>query len=96
MDVQGYEQRVLQGSERIFSEGKVAAIFTEILFVPLYEDQVYFQNLYADLWRHGFRLVYIYNPVVNELKFLSWCDALFVHPDVMVHRLAVHLRMYRI
>jgi FkbM family methyltransferase len=89
MDVQGYEQRVLQGGGGVLSQGKVATIFIEMLFVPLYDGQAYFHDLYADLWQRGFRLTGVYNPIHNAQHFLSWCDALFVHPDVLASRLAV-------
>jgi FkbM family methyltransferase len=83
LDVQGYERRVLQGGEQMLSRGKVAVILTEVLFAQLYEGQSYFQDLYADLWKYGFRLANIYNPSVNNRHFISWCDALFVNPEVM-------------
>jgi FkbM family methyltransferase len=87
MDVQGYEQRVLRGVRRMLEQEKVPAILTEVLFTPLYNDQTYFHDLYADLWQHGFRLTGLYNPALNEQHFLSWSDALFVHPRVLAGRL---------
>lgn len=87
MDVQGYEQHVLKGGNGMLSGEKVAAVFTEVLFAPLYDGQAYFQDLYADLWKGGFRLVQLYNPALNGQRFLSWCDALFVHPEALSRRL---------
>jgi FkbM family methyltransferase len=86
MDVQGYEQRVLRGGHGMLSQQKVASVFTEVLFAPLYDGQAYFQDLYADLWKCGFRLVQLYNPALNEQQFLSWCDALFIHPEALARR----------
>jgi FkbM family methyltransferase len=83
MDTQGYELKVLQGAERMVAGGNVAAIFSEVLFAPIYEGQTYFHDIYEHLWARGFRLVSLYGVQLNNQKFTSWCDALFVHPEVL-------------
>lgn len=88
MDTQGYELNVLKGGERMLAGGNVAAIFSEVLFAPIYEGQTCFHDLYAHLWSRGFRLVSLYGVALNHQKFSSWCDALFVHPEVLQRNLA--------
>jgi FkbM family methyltransferase len=87
LDAQGYEQRILLGGEGMLAGGKVAAVFAEVLFAPLYEGQAYFHEIYGELWKHGFRLTSIYSPAVNSGHYISWCDALFIHPETLRRRL---------
>lgn len=86
MDTQGYELKVLQGAENMISSGKVATIFSEVLFASIYDGQAYFHDIYEHLWARGFRLVNLYGVGVNDQKFVSWCDAVFVHPEVLARR----------
>ena len=88
MDTQGYELKVLQGAERMLTGGKVAAVFSEVLFAPIYQNQTYFHDVYNHLWALGFRLVNLYGVEMNPQKYSSWCDALFVHPEVLRLNLA--------
>jgi FkbM family methyltransferase len=88
VDTQGYDLKVLQGAERMVAGGYVAAIYTEVLFAPMYEGQTYFHDIYGHLWARGFRLVSLYGVALNSQKFTSWCDALFLHPEILRSSLA--------
>ena len=87
-DTQGYDLNVLRGAEQVVSCGKVAAILAEVLFTPLYAGQAYFPEIYDYLLERDFRLVNLYGVGPNAKKYVSWCDALFVQPDVLAERLA--------
>jgi FkbM family methyltransferase len=65
IDTQGYEMSVLAGAEATL--GKVRALQIEMSFVPLYEGQALFHEVYAYLINKGFRMVDI--------------DPMFIHPD---------------
>ncbi len=86
MDVQGFENRVLAGGEGMLAEGKVAAVLAEVLFAPLYQDQCFFHDIYARMWNLGFRLAGTYELSRTSSQYLSWCDALFIHPEVLAKR----------
>jgi FkbM family methyltransferase len=88
MDVQGFESRVLTGGEAMLAQGKVAAVLAEVLFAPLYKDQCFFHDIYDRMWSLGFRLAGTYELSRNSSHYLSWCDALFIHPEVMAERLS--------
>lgn len=88
MDTQGYELKVLQGADHMLASGNISAIYSEVLFAPLYRNQAYFHDIYGHLYARGFRLVNLYGIVLNRQKFASWCDALFVHPEVLRYNLA--------
>lgn len=88
MDTQGYEMHVLGGAKRFLAEERVAAVLTEVLFVPIYSGQCYFDALYARLHQAGFRFVKFYSPTHNPDGYLSYCDALFIHPEVLKRRVA--------
>lgn len=88
MDTQGYEMHVLNGGQNFLRQARVAAVLTEVLFVPVYRGQCYFDALYAKLHAAGFRFVKFYSPTYNGDGYLSYCDALFVHPEVLKRRIA--------
>jgi len=81
IDTQGYDLKVLQGSERLIAANQVAVVFAEVLFVPLYVGQAYFHHIYEHLAGRGFWLVGLYDVEVNVRKYASWANALFVSPE---------------
>ena len=89
MDTQGFELRVLRGGKNTLRAGKVAAIYTEMLFVPLYSGQAYFHEIYKVLVQLGYKLVQLYECNYGQEKHLKWCDALFIHPEVLRRRMGV-------
>ena len=80
MDTQGYELHVLAGAEQTIRANNIAVVYSEVLFVPLYKGQAYFPEVYEHLVSRGFGLVNFYDTHYNDDGYLSWCDALFVHP----------------
>ncbi len=76
MDIQGGEGRALEGAARLLAERRIRMIYSEVLFAPLYQEQVTFSQLTAQLERCGYQLFALY-----ELKTmaagLAWADAIF-------------------
>ncbi|MEA2715131.1 MAG: hypothetical protein QOG91_159 [Candidatus Parcubacteria bacterium] len=52
LDVQGYEDRVLRGAERLLAD--VSVIIAETSFYPLYAGQILFDGIYRTLAEKGF------------------------------------------
>ncbi|MDI6701320.1 MAG: FkbM family methyltransferase [bacterium] len=52
LDVQGYEDRVIQGGMETFKNAKV--IITEVSFFELFKEQVFFDEIYDQLRMMGF------------------------------------------
>ena len=83
LDVQGYELNVLAGASGLLNSRKIGLILTEVNFVPLYESQAYFHQVYQFLLDRGFQLVSLYNETRWDGPALNWADALFVNKQGM-------------
>ncbi len=76
IDVQGYEQKVLEGSQGILPQ--VKAIQLEVSFVPLYQGDLIFGDMLDYMNHLGYALAYL-NPCffdVNKVQLLQ-ADAIF-------------------
>lgn len=78
MDCQGYELRVLEGAGRFLSPRHIRFIYTEVLFVPLYEEQTEFVDIFQTLAKLDFKFVGFYGRRHAPNGVLKWCDALFM------------------
>ncbi|MBT9139076.1 MAG: hypothetical protein DDT31_01656 [Syntrophomonadaceae bacterium] len=65
IDTQGYESKVLKGAEA--SLNRIATIQLEMSLIPLYEDELLFNELYALLCEKGYSLVSI-EPGFSDSK----------------------------
>ncbi len=80
IDTQGADINVLKGGEKMMDGFKVCAVLVEVLFVPLYEGQGWFDEIYAWLKCKGFKLVKLYDVAhADRTKEAKWADALFVN-----------------
>jgi FkbM family methyltransferase len=61
IDVQGFELEVLQGTFGIMPD--IAAIVCEVNLVPFYEGQASFEDIYAFMRQHDFKLADIAEPI---------------------------------
>jgi FkbM family methyltransferase len=79
LDVQGYEDRVLDGAQRILRQSKL--VITEVSFEPLYRDQVLFDAIYRRLIADGFSYHGNWEQLVSPLdgRILQG-DAIFLRP----------------
>jgi FkbM family methyltransferase len=78
IDSQGYELKILEGGAELLRARRIRLLLLEVLFVPLYEDQPFFEDVYLHLKRRGCRLVGLYEQHREPSKALKWSDALFV------------------
>jgi FkbM family methyltransferase len=79
LDVQGYEDKVIEGAQNTISKSR--AIIAEVSFRELYEGQALFDSIYQSLKNKGF--VYMGNlyQLLNPLDGSPLqADALFVRP----------------
>ena len=87
IDVQGFEDRVLRGAERLLAGGRVKAILIEMAMCPKYVGSWDYLRMIAHLDALGFRL-YDVNPFYRQIGMtfqaaaigrLTEMDCLFVH-----------------
>jgi hypothetical protein len=77
IDVQGYEDRVLRGGERVVRVADY--VLVETAFEPLYEAQATFATVYEVLIGFGFRYAGNLNQTTNPADgTVLFADALFV------------------
>lgn len=81
LDVQGYELEVLQGAVDILPD--VSAIVCEVNAVPFYEGQAGFEDIYAFVRQHNFKLVDIGEPIrQSHSGEVLYFDAAFLNNSV--------------
>jgi len=77
MDCQGFEQEILKGASELLASGRVGAIYSEVLFTPLYQEQAYFDELCAQLRSYDYQLLALYDGRRSAAGHLLWSNALF-------------------
>jgi FkbM family methyltransferase len=84
MDVQGGELGILQGAKQLLAQQKIAVIYSEVFFVPMYQNQPLFGEICAELAAYRYSFHYAYNFLFNGRTGRVFCaDALFVSPDLL-------------
>ncbi|GAB4231562.1 MAG: hypothetical protein Tsb0021_10060 [Chlamydiales bacterium] len=78
MDTQGSELKVLRGARELLTKKKIQVIYTEICFVPLYEQQGSFHEISAFLFPLGYQLYDIYNRRYSKNGQVKWADVIYV------------------
>lgn len=82
LDVQGYELHVLDGARGLLERLAVPLIFLEVCFVPIYEGQPLFPEIYQYLYERGYRLVWLYDSSFHTHLYSVAANALFIHSNV--------------
>jgi len=83
-DMQGCEGRMLAGSCRVLGDGRVAALYSEVLFAPMYAGQASFWDLHETLsMKHRLALWQIYPLHRDPVGRVTWSDALWLREDVL-------------
>jgi len=78
IDTQGYELKILEGALSMLSPERIRFLFMEVLFVPLYEGQPYFDEIVLLLRKHGYKLHGLYEITASVQDGFRWADALFI------------------
>ena len=76
MDVQGYEDKVLQGATLTLRSCKI--IISELSLQPLYESSSTFDSVYGRMVREGFYLRHLLNPIKGINQTILQIDGVFV------------------
>jgi FkbM family methyltransferase len=86
-DMQGSEGRMLAGARRVFGERRVAALYSEVLFAPIYDGQASFWDLHETLTEsYGLALWQIYPFARDATGRVTWSDALWLREDALASR----------
>ena len=86
LDIQGGELRALQGARDLLRRRAIRLIYSEILFVPLYDGQADFYELAAFLASFGYTLFDMYNFVWSDAGQVKWGDAIVLSPGAAQRR----------
>ncbi len=80
LDVQGFEDRVLDGAPRVLAKSQV--VITEVSFEPLYHDQASFEDIYDRLRQAGFVLHGAWSQLLHPTDGrILQADAIFLRSD---------------
>ena len=82
LDAQGYELRILDGSQGLLDRVAIPLIYTEVSFVRIYEGQPLFPEIYQYLFERGYRLVWLYETSFHTHYYSLGANALFVHESI--------------
>ena len=82
MDIQGGELMALKGSVETLQKNQIPLIYTEIMFIPHYEKQPLFYEIWHFLNQFGYTLFDFYRLRRATNGQLRLGEALFVNPDV--------------
>jgi FkbM family methyltransferase len=77
-DIQGGEAEALRGARRLLSQHAMTLIYTEVLFVPVYEGQANFYDVASFLDTYRYRILDFYNFAYGEKGQVKWGDAIFL------------------
>lgn len=78
MDVQGAEYKVIKGATETLKKGMIKVIYTEIITLPTYEEQLDFDEMIGLIKSFGFKLYNLYNLSLTKEGELRQVDALFI------------------
>jgi FkbM family methyltransferase len=81
VDVEGAEDRVFKGAQKMFSQGAVRSVFVEVYFDPVYQGMPLMWDLHAQLGEFGFRLRGLYSLYAGRSGMLSFGNALYIQPQ---------------
>lgn len=76
IDVQGYEDKVLQGAGKTLKACKV--VISELSLQKLYRGSSTFNSVYQTLISEGFRLLYLFNPMKGKSQAILQIDGVFI------------------
>jgi FkbM family methyltransferase len=89
MDIQGSELKALQGGGGLLQNHQIDIIYTEVLFVNLYDGQCFFCDIQNFLQDFGYQLYGLYDlcygNTLNRSGDLAWGDAIFISSTYANH-----------
>ncbi|UCG79404.1 MAG: FkbM family methyltransferase [Nitrospirota bacterium] len=82
LDIQGGELSALKGAESLIRKEAISLIYTEIKFIPHYEDAPLFNKIWDYLERYGYTIFGIYNIVKANNGQIRFADAIFISKSI--------------
>jgi FkbM family methyltransferase len=82
IDIQGGELMALRGAARLLETESVDLIYSEVLFVELYNGQADFHEICRFLRQFDYTLYGMYELTAGRDSILAWCDAIFIAPRI--------------
>ena len=82
LDIQGSELMAFDGAKETLEANRVSLIYTETLFVPHYQNNPLFYELWTRLAEYGYTLFNLYDLYHARNGQLRFADALFVSPQM--------------
>ena len=81
-DAEGHDLEVIRGAAGFMAKTVVPVIYTEVFFVPVFENQPLFPEIYEYLYKNDYRLVDIYESGKFTHYFHWGGNAMFVHASL--------------
>ncbi|CAN5482350.1 FkbM family methyltransferase [soil metagenome] len=78
MDAQGSETRIIAGASHMLSKRRIGLVYSELMFVPVYQTQARFYEIASMLGAYGYQLFDFYGFEYGEDGQLKWGDAIFL------------------
>jgi FkbM family methyltransferase len=82
LDTQGSELEVLKGSSNLLGSQAISAIYCEVEFMEMYENQPLFDRVFHYLNQYDYVLYNFYNMNYLETGQLAWADAFFISKNL--------------
>ena len=80
IDAQGYEKYILDGAGEMLNSREVRGLFLEILFVDLYQDRTWGDELLS-LMREKKYFLFGFVNIEQDKNGWKWADTLFLSED---------------
>lgn len=84
LDIQGGELNALKGATGKLSQAAISLVYTELLFVSIYQGAALFGELCSFLLGYEYTLFDIYDLTHTGNGHLKWCCAIFVSPKIIL------------
>lgn len=81
LDVQGFEDRILEGCGGWLTPERIGMVYSELLFINIYDDQAQFDVVSRILREKGYKLHSFHEMASKKPIGLMWGDALFVQRE---------------
>ena len=78
IDAQGYERFILDGAGSLLTPSKIRGLFLEVLFVDLYENQTWCDQILKVLRSKGYRFFGFTDIYSDDQNGWKWADAIFI------------------
>lgn len=82
LDIEGSELKALQGAQDMLERSKIALIYTEVVFVPLYKNQPLFHQIVQYLHEVHYALYNVYGVVESPIRQGLISNAIFLSPEM--------------